>query len=41
MKVFRKQGISTKKLGDRATSLSQNQSRWRELWGEARTRILV
>jgi signal transduction histidine kinase len=40
MKLFRKRHVSVSDLRDRSTSIPQNQ-RWREFWGEARTRILV
>ncbi|MFB2978573.1 ATP-binding protein [Microseira sp. BLCC-F43] len=40
MKVFRKRHVSVSDLRDRGTPIPQNQ-RWRDLWGEARTRILV
>ncbi|NJM73723.1 MAG: two-component sensor histidine kinase, partial [Scytonema sp. RU_4_4] len=39
--MFRKRDVSLTDLDDRATPLPQNQLRWREFWGEARTRILV
>ena len=41
MKVFRKRDVSLRNLDNLATPLPQNQLRWREFWGEARTRILV
>jgi hypothetical protein len=41
MNVFRQRDVSLKDLDDRTTPLPQNQLRWREFWGEARTRILV
>ncbi|HEY9627448.1 MAG TPA: ATP-binding protein [Coleofasciculaceae cyanobacterium] len=41
MKVFHKRDVAGKNLDDRATFRSQYQLRWREFWGEARTRILV
>ncbi len=41
MKVFRQRDVSLTDMSDRDTPPPQNQLRWRELWGEARTRILV
>lgn len=41
MKMFRKRNVSVRDLDERDTPLPQNQLRWRELWGEARTQILV
>lgn len=41
MKVFRKRDVSLTDMSDRDTPPHQNQLHWRELWGEARTRILV
>jgi signal transduction histidine kinase len=41
MKMFRKRDVSARDLGDRDTPPPHKQLRWCELWGEARTRILV
>ncbi len=41
MKVFRQRDVSVTDMSDRDTPPPQNKLRWRELWGEARTRILV
>ncbi|HAX79805.1 MAG TPA: two-component sensor histidine kinase, partial [Cyanobacteria bacterium UBA11372] len=39
--MFRKRDVSLTDMSDRDTPPHQNQLHWRELWGEARTRILV